>query len=268
MDQLAWISVTLLLLVPVALAIRMFRRITVYEYERGVEYAGGKYTRTLNPGTYWVFAPSTTIKKVDIRPRYESITGQELLSADHVGLKVSLAAKYEIADPYAALNGVQSYSEALYLELQLALREIVGATEIDALLERRNEIGARLYEKAEPPLRAVGLSLLSVDVKDIMFPGDLKRMFAQVVNARKEGQAALERARGETAALRSLANAARMVQDNPALMQLRLLQVIGEKSGNTVVMGTSSVTPIPAPRAGESAGRELPPSPGDAPDSP
>jgi hypothetical protein len=79
-----------------------------------------------------------------------------------------------------------------------------------------------------------------------MFPGDLKRMMAQVVEARKEGQAALEKARGETAALRSLANAARLMDGNPALMQLRLLQHLAGSSGNTVVLGLSgSTTPLP-----------------------
>ena len=78
-----------------------------------------------------------------------------------------------------------------------------------------------------------------------MFPGQLKEIFAQVVKARKEGLAALERARGETAALRNLANAAKMAEKSPALMQLRLIQAVGESSGNSVVLGLpSQVVPI------------------------
>ena len=72
-----------------------------------------------------------------------------------------------------------------------------------------------------------------------MFPGNLKQLFAQVAVAKQEGLASLERARGETAALRSLANAAKMMDDNPNLYNLRLLQVLGESSGNTVVVGSS-----------------------------
>ena len=82
-----------------------------------------------------------------------------------------------------------------------------------------------------------------------MFPGKLKDIFAQVVNARKEGLAALEKARGETASLRNLANAAKMIESNPNLMQLRLLQALGESSGNTLVLGMpgqSSTVPIKA----------------------
>jgi hypothetical protein len=95
-----------------------------------------------------------------------------------------------------------------------------------------------------------------------MFPGDLKKAFAQVVIARKQGLAALERARGETAALRNLANAARMLEGNPELMQLRLLQEIGESTGNTIVLGLpASTTPLPLKErdADQTRRRELPP---------
>ena len=80
-----------------------------------------------------------------------------------------------------------------------------------------------------------------INIKDIMFPGELKKIFAQEIRARKEGLAMLEKARGETAALRNLANAAKMVQDNPALLQLRML----ESSGNTFVCGIPN-TIVPA----------------------
>jgi regulator of protease activity HflC (stomatin/prohibitin superfamily) len=92
----------------------------------------------------------------------------------------------------------------------------------------------------------MGLSLLEVEIKDVMFPGELKKIFTQVVKARQEALAALERARGETAALRSLANAAHLIERNPALMQLRLLQVVGQNTGNTVVLGVPAQSgPIP-----------------------
>ena len=85
--------------------------------------------------------------------------------------------------------------------------------------------------------------------RDLTLPGDLKKIFSQVVRARQEGLAALEKARGETAALRSLANAAQMVQRNPQLLQLRLLQVLEQQPGHTVVLGMpSGVVPVPVPR--------------------
>ena len=178
-----------------------------------------------------------------------SIAGQEVLSSDGVTLKVSLAANYEIIDPNIAINKVQSFQDALYLELQLSLREIIGVADIDTVLAGRSDISKKLMEITAPKATSLGLELISVNLKDIMFPGKLKAIFAQVVSAKKEGLAALEKARGETAALRHLANAARMIDDNPNLMHLRLLQAFGETSGNTLILGApSQFMPNPVPK--------------------
>ena len=232
------------------------RRITVLEYERGLKYAKGKFKSVVEPGQHWYMPFFTIIQKLDVRPRFVSITGQEVLSSDGVTLKVSLAANFEITDPNIAINKVQSFQEALYLELQLALREIIGAADIDTVLSGRNEVSKKLMEITEPKITDLGLKLISVNLKDIMFPGKLKEMFAQVVNARKEGLAALEKAKGETAALRNLANAAKMMEGNPNLMQLRLVQALGETSGNTLILGMPSQSmPVPVPK--ERAAKEL-----------
>jgi hypothetical protein len=131
-------------------------------------------------------------------------------------------------------------------------------TAIHTTLAQRQSIGARLHDIVSAKALSFGVKLLGVEIRDIMFPGELKKIFTQVVRARQEGLAALEKARGETAALRNLANAAQLVDRNPSLMQLRLLQVIGQQSGNTVVLGVpSSSRPIPIHRSG-----------GDAIDSP
>ncbi len=106
----------------------------------------------------------------------------------------------------------------------------------------KGDVNGKLYELTQEKIKELGLELLSVNIKDIMFPGPLKQIFAQVVKARKEGQAALEKARGETAALRNLANAAKMIESNPNLMNLRLIQSLGESSGNTLVLGIPSQT--------------------------
>src|SRR5260370_21107736 len=108
---------------------------------------------------------------------------------------------------------------------------------VEDLLASRPQLGTSLMEKGVAPIAEMGVKLSSVEVRDLMMPGDLKKIFAQEVQARKEGLAALERARGETAALRSLANAARLGQYNPALLQLRLLQTPAPSSGNTVAVG-------------------------------
>ena len=210
------------------------RRITIFEYEKGLKYKTGKFDTVLKPGQYWYMPFFVTI---DVRRRFVSIMGQEVLSSDGVALKVSLAASFAIAEPSLAVNSIHNFQEALYIKLQLALREIIGSSEIETILESRGEFSKGLMEMTEDKVKDFGLKLISVDVKDIMLPGKLKEIFAQVVNARQEGLAALEKARGETAALRNLANAAKMIDTNPNLMQLRLVQVLGQSSGNTLVLG-------------------------------
>ncbi|MEO0455590.1 MAG: slipin family protein [Cyanobacteria bacterium P01_A01_bin.114] len=215
-------------------------RITVFEYERGLKYVKGRFKQVLPPGQYWVWLfGSTTIRKVDIRPQYVSVPGQAVLTADGVGLKISLTAVYEITDPAMVVNQVSDYHQALYLILQNGLRERVGAIAMDDLMGNRSQLSQQLLETATSQVVTIGLRLISVNVKDLMLPGDLKKLYAQVIQARQAGLAQLERARGETAALRNLANAARLAEDNPTLLKLRLLQALEQSSGNTFFMGMS-----------------------------
>lgn len=223
------------LLVTIGLLI-FVRRTVVFEHQTGLLYTNGKYARTLKPGRHWYFPQWQSVQKVDMREFNITIPGQEVLSSDNVSLKTSIAAAYRVVDPYTALNKAASYQEALYQIIQLAARDVIGSMEVDALLAKRAEIGKTLFEKTSEKIAALGLELKLLEIKDVMFPGELKNIFAQVVNARKEGLAALERARGESASLRNLANAARLFDDNPNLRQLRLFQVLEKKDNNTVVI--------------------------------
>ena len=240
------------------------RRTTILEYERGLLYDGGRFHSALAPGQYWIWTPTRSVTKVDVRQRISTVAGQEVLTADGIAVKVSLVAQYHIADPALAINAQTSYESALHTELQLAIRRLVSAEPIEALLEKRPQLGALLTEQVREPAKRFGLELAQADVRDLTLPGELKKLFAQVTKARQEGLAALERARGETAALRNLANAARLVHDNPALMQLRVLQVLGEQSGNTVVLGMpASATPLPIASPGRDRIETPQPPPSD-----
>ena len=242
----------IVLVVLLALIRGAIRPVVVYEFERGLRYTRGKFIGIVGPGLYWLLSRFSEIRKVDVRPIFAVVPGQEVLSSDGVALKVSLAAKYEVADPAVAVNKIENFRDALHVELQLALRQIIGSTPIDDLLAVRQEIGKKLQEVVTPKISALGLNLSSVEIRDVMFPGELKKIYTQVVRARQEGLAALEKARGETAALRNLANAAQLVERNPHLLQLRLLQVLGQQSGNTVVLGVPAASgPIPIRKPGE-----------------
>jgi regulator of protease activity HflC (stomatin/prohibitin superfamily) len=217
----------------------VLQRVIVFEYERGLLYHNGKFKQILEPGQHWISGVAHTVQKVDVRTRSVSIAGQEVLSADNITIRISLAATFKVADPYQVVVGAVNYLEELYLYLQTELRDMVGALPIDELLAKRKQIGEQLFENTKERARALGVELITVSIKDIMFPGDLKNIFAQVVSARNEGLAALERARGESAALRNLANAAKLLEDNPGLYQLRVLQTIASSTGNTIILAPS-----------------------------
>ena len=208
MVELLWVVVLVAVLLLVAVKVVPIKRVTVYEYQKGLKYSRGRYADTLNAGQYWIFSTFSSVLPVDIRPQFVTIQGQDVLSADGVTLKVSLAAEFQVADPNVAINKNANFQNSLYLTLQMAVREIVGKEKIDTLIENRAGFSSKLTELTSGKATEFGLKLISADIKDIMFPGEMKKAFAQVVKAQKDGQAALEKARGETAALRSLANAA------------------------------------------------------------
>ena len=204
-----------------------FRRVTVYEYQHALHFVKGRLKGVLSPGVYWLFTPNSSIEFVDARPSVITIPGQEVMSADGVSLKVSVLVEYQVLDPKIALLNSASYMEALYAHVQAALRDAVGGRPIEQVLDARATLGQLLKARVEKDAAEIGLELKSAAIKDIMFPGPLKESFSQTARAKQEGLAALERARGESAALRSLANAARLLDDNPNLYQLRLLQALG-----------------------------------------
>jgi len=223
------------------------RLVIVHDHEAGLLYRQGRLVRRLEAGAYRLSRSSSTIDLIDLRRRIATVPGQEVLSSDHVGLKVSVAVVFEVVDPVAALQRVQRYEETLHVAVQLALRAAVSATPIDDLLARRLDLGARIASVVGPQLEELGLHLHVVEVKDVMFPGELKKIFAEVVRAQKEGQASLERVRAETAVLRSLANAARLLDGNPSLLSLRVLQSVEASGarGGTMVLGVpQAVLPI------------------------
>jgi regulator of protease activity HflC (stomatin/prohibitin superfamily) len=249
-----FVVVALLVLVIVALLVRPLVTVaTVHDYERGLRYRQGRFVGLVDAGTHVALRPYSEIHVLDGRPTSITVPGQEILTADGVALRISLTARYVVADPVAAVTNDQSYVSALYVALHAGLREAIAGRTADEILAARAELGPAVGGAVATELARLGLELLGVDVRDVMVPSELKRAFAGIVAARREGEAALERARGETAALRSLANAGRMVEDNPGLLQLRILQQLGGSSGNTIMLSMSGADV-----------RSGPPSPADA----
>jgi regulator of protease activity HflC (stomatin/prohibitin superfamily) len=205
----------------------------------GLVYHHGLFVRRNNAGRHVIWGFGWTVKLIDLRKTSLLVAGQEVLTADKVGLKLSLLVTSQITNPAKAAHETQNWVSDLYNSAQLAVRAVVGGVAVEALLNQRLEIGTQLLARVQPEAAKIGINVLTVEVKDVMFPPDLKRAFADVLKAKQEGQAALERARGESASLRNLANAARLLDGNPALQNLRLMQSLtaAHNAGNTLVLG-------------------------------
>jgi regulator of protease activity HflC (stomatin/prohibitin superfamily) len=211
----------------------------VNEAQAGLLYRHGRFARVVSAGRHVVWGFGWTMNTIDLRKASVLIAGQEVLTADNVALKLSLLVTHQVADPVKAAHETQNWAGDIYNAAQLALRAVIGAVTVEALLAQRLDVGSQLVARVQPEAAKIGVNVLAVEVKDVMFPAELKRAFSDVLKAKQEGQAALERARGETAALRNLANAARVLEGNPALMNLRLMQSLttAQNAGNTLVVG-------------------------------
>jgi regulator of protease activity HflC (stomatin/prohibitin superfamily) len=237
---------------------RFVGRTTIHDYERGLRYANGRFSGLLDAGTHVYLRPTTEIRVVDIRPGSMAIGGQEVLTSDGVAAKVSLVVRSLVGDPVAMLTGDRDANTTLYLAVQLGLREVVARRTIEEVLASRTTIGPEVAELVAGRMAGLGIEVLGVDVRDVMVPSELKRAFAAVVAARREGAASLERARGETAALRSLANAGRLVAENPGLLSLRVVQELSG-GGNTVMIGLGDgAGPAGGPAAASTRARRSP----------
>ena len=146
----------------------------------------------------------TEIRVLDGRPSFITVEGQEILTADGVALKVSLAARYVVGDPVAAVTGDQSYERALHLELQLGLREVLAARTVDDILARAAKIGPAVLDGPRASSPGSASSCSSVDVRDVMVPGELKRRLRR----RRRGAARRARRRSSGLAARRRRSAA------------------------------------------------------------
>ncbi|GAB2823188.1 hypothetical protein GCM10022221_21580 [Actinocorallia aurea] len=200
-------------------------RVTVMDWERTLLYRDGRFQRVLEPGRHRVWpAQRHKTLPVDLRPRVLHVAGQEVLTRDGLSLRLSVAAAWAVTDPRAYVMGAKNADQVLYGRVQDALRAVVAAAPLDELLADRTALGAALTEGLVGDVPDLGLRVAEATVRDLMLPGELRKAALETVLARERGKADLERARTEAAALRSLANTARLLEEHPSLLHLRTLQ--------------------------------------------
>jgi regulator of protease activity HflC (stomatin/prohibitin superfamily) len=199
----------------------------------------------LEPGLYKlarIFAKEE-IRKVDMRLRTMILPGQEILTLDKVTIRVTMLAKMRVADPVAALLKVDDYVAQLYGDVQLALRDAVGAVELEAAIGQKGRLGEEVVLATKEKALAYGVELVDAGVRDVILPGEMKTILNQVMEAKKKAEAALIMRREEVAATRSLANTAEMLAKNPALMKLKELEALEKvvARGATIVLAPETL---------------------------
>ena len=205
---------------------------TVRASERVLEYVDGACTRVLGPGKHAV-RRRAEYHSVLVLDRVETTAPQEVLTSDGVSVRVTAAVRWRVADPQVYVESAFDASGIVYLAVQVALRDALVARDAETLVRMpRTEIGATLTEAASQAGADVGIEVRAVVVKDVILPPDLRSAYAELVTARLRGPAQLEAARAETAALRSLANGAKLLDESPSLAKLRLVQAL--PPGSTV----------------------------------
>ena len=229
------------------LADRVLETCAVDQGHVGVLFEDGRYVETLPPGKYafWKNVAKVTLVPVDLRETMLDIGGQEIMTADKVTLRLNAVATYRVADAHKALSTADDARQALYREAQLALRAAIGARELDQFLADKDDVAKELEAAVRERVAALGLEVLSVGIRDVILPGDMKDLMNKVTEAKKAAEANLIVRREETAAIRSQANTARLLQDNPTLMRLRELEVLEKVATSAklnVVLGEKGLT--------------------------
>jgi regulator of protease activity HflC (stomatin/prohibitin superfamily) len=213
---------------------------TVMDWQRGLLFTKGRFIRQLPPGRHRYAPWHSRIHVLDVRRRNTVVPGQELLTSDGITLRVSVSTTWSISDPLAYLTGSADPERAMYTQVQLAVRGAVAAVSFDQAVAERGQLSDGLREavlSGNMQIGELGIELHSVEVKDLMLPVELRRAAAETLLAREHGRAELERARAEAASLRALANTGRLLQEHPALLQLRTIQAAA-MPGATIVLTT------------------------------
>jgi regulator of protease activity HflC (stomatin/prohibitin superfamily) len=208
----------------------------------GLLFRDGRHEATLAPGAYalWKGVARAKVVPVDLREQVVDVSGQEIMTADKVTLRMNAVVTFKVADALKAVTTVEDHRQALYREAQLALRAVVGARALSALLGEKDAVARDLDAALRARAGSIGLEVVSLGIRDVMLPGEMKELMNKVIEAQKAAEAALITRREETAAMRSQANTARILEQNPTLMRLReieALEKVAEKGRLSVVVG-------------------------------
>lgn len=214
----------------------------VEQNQAGLLYINGRFSGILEPGmhVFWKHAARISVLCEDLREQTFEVPGQEIMTSDRVTLRMTANVTYRVVDPIRLHNTVRFAQHELYRTAQLAVRAIVGTKTLDSILAEKDEVQNELAEIVRTRGAAIGVETLYVGIRDIILPGEMKTLLNKVMEAKQTAEAALITRREETAAMRSQANTAKILENNPVLMRLRELETlerVAEKGELRIVLG-------------------------------
>lgn len=201
------------------------RTFTIPQSSVGLLYEDGVYTRTLPPGLHKVGERYFDKKKydvtqVDMRERSLTIKGQEILTKDKVAIRVSLLVYFRIRSAEDAIHNVASYLDRIYEDVQLSARRFLASRQLDAILSDRNEISDTVRDEVKGAAASYGVEIIRADIKDLVFPGNLREIMNRVLETERRAEAKLIEARKEAETQRIQGEA----ENQEALRKIELLR--------------------------------------------
>lgn len=227
----------------------------INEYERGVRFLLGKYDGIMEPGWRLVIPIIQSYQKVDIRVRVVDVPDQDAITKDNVSVNVNAVLYYQVQKAEIAVVKVENFTYAVSQLAQTTMRDVVGEVTLDELLSQRDIISARIREIVDKATEEWGVQVVSVDLKHIELPEDMKRTIAKQAEAEREKRADIIKAEGELASAENMAKAADILAGSPGAIHLRTLQSINDISSdqsNTVIFAV----PLEILRAIEGMGKK------------
>ena len=209
------------------------------EYERGVVFRLGRIlSAPKGPGLIFVFAPIDRMVRVSLRVEAFEVPSQDVVTRDNVTVKVNAVIYFRVLEPTKAIIEVTNFLYATSQLAQTTLRSVLGEVELDELLGQREKLNLRLQSVLDQHTGPWGVKVSMVEVKQVDLPEQMIRAIARQAEAERERRAKVIHAEGEFMAAGRLAEAAALIQKQPAAIQLRYLQTlveIGQEKNTTVV---------------------------------
>ena len=214
----------------------------VNEYERSVIFRLGRMVGIRGPGLIFVFRPFERQVKVSLRSIVLNVPSQDIITKDNVTLKVSAVVYYKVTNPVLAVTGVEDYDYATSQKAQTSLRSILGEVQLDQILSDREALVRRLREIVDLATEPWGVEVTSVELKSIDLPEQIQRAMGRQAEAEREKRSKIINSEGDLAAAEQLLEAANMISQNPAAIQMRYLQTLSDIA---VEKNSTIIFPVP-----------------------